>query len=140
MNKYIYIIIISIFIFSCTSNTILKKPENLMSKDKMVDVLTDMFIASSAENIKNLDLKRKVNYYPLVFEKHKIDSALFQESNYYYTSKVDEYDEILNKVEERLKELTKLYEYEKKIEDSILKAEQKLQPKLKDLKGKKTIK
>ncbi|WP_298364466.1 DUF4296 domain-containing protein [uncultured Lutibacter sp.] len=111
-----------------------------MSKDKMVDVLTDMFIASSAENIKNLDLKRKVNYYPLVFEKHKIDSALFQESNYYYTSKVDEYDEILNKVEERLKELTKLYEYEKKIEDSILKAEQKLQPKLKDLKGKKTIK
>ena len=72
MNKYIYIIIISIFIFSCTSNTILKKPENLMSKDKMVDVLTDMFIASSAENIKNLDLKRKVNYYPLVFEKHKL--------------------------------------------------------------------
>ena len=65
---------------------------------------------------------------------------MYLKNTNYYTSKVDEYDEILNKVEERLKELTKLYEYEKKIEDSILKAEQKLQPKLKDLKGKKTIK
>ncbi|WP_111707191.1 DUF4296 domain-containing protein [Lutibacter citreus] len=126
MNKIFILLFTSLFICSCTSNTILEKPENLIPKDQMVDVLTDMFVAASAENIKNIDLKRKVNYYPLVFEKYKIDSSLFKESNLYYTSIVDDYEDILNKVENRLKELDKKYEIEKKLEDSISKANLKL--------------
>lgn len=129
MNKYIYILFITFFMFSCTSNTILKKPDNLIPEDQMVDLLTDLLLAVNAETTKNLDLKRKVNYHPLVFEKYNIDSTQFKESNFYYTSRVDDYDVILLKVEERLKTLNKKFETLKREEDSIAQAIKNLEKK-----------
>ena len=114
---------------SCTSNTILKKPDNLIPEDQMVDLLTDLLLAVNAETTKNLDLKRKVNYHPLVFEKYNIDSTQFKESNFYYTSRVDDYDVILLKVEERLKALDKKFETLKREEDSIAQAIKNLEKK-----------
>lgn len=108
-----------LFFGACTSNTIFKKPNNLIPKDQMVDLLTEMLLASGAKNIKNLNLQRNVNYFPIVFEKYDIDSSRFKESNYYYTSRIDDYDEILGKVDERLKMLKQQYEQEYKIRDSI---------------------
>jgi len=126
MNKFIYILFISFLMFSCTSNTILKKPDNLIPEDKMVDLLTDLFLAINAENTKNLQLERQVNYYPLIFEKYNIDSTQFKESNFYYSSRIDEYDELLMKVEERLKALDMKYEILKRQEDSIVEAEKNM--------------
>ena len=91
MNKFIYILFIAAFLFNCTSNTIIEKPANLIPKDQMVDLLTDLLLASGGENVKNLQQKRKVNYYPFVFEKYQIDSTRFKESNYYYISTIDDY-------------------------------------------------
>lgn len=121
MNKIFYIFLISFCLINCTSNTIIKKPDNLISKDKMVDVLTDLLLASGGRNIKNIYLKRNANYYTLVYQKHKIDSTLFKESNFYYTSKIDEYDEILERVDERLRVLNARINKEKKVQDSIKK-------------------
>ena len=118
--------------FSCTSNTILKKPDNLIPEDKMVDLLTDLFLAINAENTKNLQLERQVNYYPLIFEKYNIDSTQFKESNFYYSSRIDEYDELLMKVEERLKALDMKYEILKRQEDSIVEAEKNMKNKVID--------
>jgi len=129
MNKYIYILFLSFFMLSCTSNTILKKPDDLISEDQMVDLLTDLFLAINAGTTKNLDLKRQVNYYPLVFEKHNIDSARFKESNFYYTSRVDDYDAILVKVDERLKALSEEFEALKREEDSISRVKKNLEKK-----------
>ncbi|PHS53278.1 MAG: hypothetical protein COB01_04875 [Lutibacter sp.] len=119
MNKNIYIIILSIFLSACTSNTIIKKPENLIPKDQMVDLLADLYIAKGGDNIKNINLQRNVNYFPFVFEKYQIDSIRFKESNYYYTSRIDDYDEILGKVDERLKALKKQYDDENILNDSL---------------------
>lgn len=132
MNKFIYILFISFLMFSCTSNTILKKPDNLIPEDKMVDLLTDLFLAINAENTKNLQLERQVNYYPLIFEKYNIDSTQFKESNFYYSSRIDEYDELLMKVEERLKALDMKYEILKRQEDSIVEAEKNMKNKVID--------
>ncbi|MDD3723069.1 MAG: DUF4296 domain-containing protein [Lutibacter sp.] len=104
---------------ACTSNTIIKKPNHLISKNQMVDLLTDMLIASGAENIKNIDLERNVNYFPLVFEKYGIDSTRFKESNYYYTSKIDDYEKILKKVDQRLKAIKEKLDNEIKLQDSL---------------------
>ncbi len=104
---------------ACTSNTIIKKPDHLISKNKMVDLLTDMLIASGAENIKNIDLERNVNYFPLVFEKYGIDSTQFKESNYYYTSRIDDYEKILKKVDQRLKAIKEKLDNEIKLQDSL---------------------
>jgi hypothetical protein len=117
-----------LLLINCTSNTIVEKPENLIPKDKMVDVLTDMLLASGAENIKNIQLQRNVNYFPLVYEKYKIDSTQFKESNFYYVSRIDDFEEILKKVEDRLSKLKLEKEQEQEALDSIKNIDKDLEP------------
>ena len=119
MSKFIYILCIGFFIVACTSNTIVKKPDNLIPKDQMVDLLTDMLLAAGGQSIKNVDMQRRINYFPTVYEKYNIDSTRFKESNYYYTSRIDDYDEILGKVDARLKSLKEQIEKERLNKDSI---------------------
>lgn len=118
MRKAAYTLI-GLLLVSCTSNTIYKKPENLISKDSMVLLLTDMYIASSAKNQKNKFLEREDNYMFLVYEKYKIDTTRFDISNVYYTSQVDEYTEILKKVKRNIDSLATFYKEMKKEQDSI---------------------
>jgi hypothetical protein len=113
--KKILLFLIVIFLVSCTSNTILEKPKDLIPKDTMVLLLTDLFIAKSAFIEKNTLNERKVNYMPLVYNQYKIDSSRFSTSNFYYTSKLEEYELIYKKVKEGL-EKKKL-----EIEESIRK-------------------
>lgn len=119
MKKFSYFFFLSVFLMACTSNTIMKKPDDLIPKNQMVDLLTDMLIASGAENIKNADLERNVNYFPLVFEKYGIDSTRFKESNFYYTSQIDDFEKILKKVDERLKAMKEKIDGEIKLQDSL---------------------
>jgi len=119
MKQFIAVILISIFIISCTSNTIYKKPENLISKDLMVDLLVDMQLALGAKTIKNKDGNRKVEYMHLVYEKYGIDSAQFSKSNFYYTTNIDDYNKILKKVKKRLGEMKKKFEFEQVLKDSL---------------------
>lgn len=122
MNKIKGIIFLSLFFANCTSNTILEKPKDLIPKEQMVELITDLFIASEAKGIKNENLERKINYSPLIFEKYQIDSSRFKESNLYYTSKIDEYNDILIEVDKRLKLLIAQFEKEIEEKDSIERA------------------
>lgn len=85
----------------------------------MISLLTDMYIASSAKNQKNKFLKREKNYMFLVYEKYRIDSTRFDASNTYYTSMVDEYTELLNKVKKNIDSLDVLYRKKQEVQDSI---------------------
>ena len=58
----------------------------------MALLITDLYIAKSAYSEKNINNERKINYVPLIYNKYKIDSTRFISSNYYYTSKLEEYD------------------------------------------------
>lgn len=116
MKKVVFFLLI-IFITSCTSNTILEKPKDLIPRDTMVLLITDLFIAKSAIGEKNLNNNRKVNYLPLVYNKYKIDSTRFINSNFYYTSKFEEYDLIY-------KEVKKVLETKKEELEESLKKEQ----------------
>jgi hypothetical protein len=118
MKKTVYIFLMFILILSCTSRTIYKKPENLIGKEKMITIWTDLFLAAGARSVKTKTLKTKINYAPLVLDKHKIDSTRFSESNIYYTSRIDEYEKMFEEVQKRLEDLKKIYEPKIK-EDSI---------------------
>lgn len=119
MKQFIIIIFLLVFISSCTSNTIYKKPENLISKDQMVDLLVDLQLALGAKAVKNKDGKRKVEYMHLVYEKYGIDSTRFSESNFYYTTNIDDYNKILKKVKKRLDNMKKEYELKQTQKDSL---------------------
>ena len=114
MKKYISVSILFFFL-SCTSNTIFEKPKNLIPKDTMSLLIQEMMIASSSKFINNKNLKKNINYIPFVYNQFKIDSTRFIESNLYYVSKIDEYQEILtnakNRLEFRKDSLTSLSSY-----------------------------
>jgi len=130
MNRILLISIFVLLITSCTSNTIVKKPENLIPKDQMVELITEMMIASGGENIRNLQGNRNENYFPLIYEKYHIDSNRFKNSNTYYTSRIDDYEEILNKVQERLDVMRKKYEEERFRNDSLIPPEERQRPEI----------
>ena len=56
--KKISSIFLFIFLVSCTSNTIFKEPKDLIPKDTMSLLIQEMMIASSAKNVKNINLEK----------------------------------------------------------------------------------
>ena len=110
-----------IFLASCTSNTIFKKPEDLIPSDTMSLLMQDMMVASSAKFVKNLNKQTKINYMGFVYDKYLIDSARFQSSNYYYTSKIDLYEDILTDAKTQLENKKDFYANIVSRQDSIRK-------------------
>ena len=114
-----------IFLSSCTSNTIFKKPEDIIPKDTMSLLIQDMMIASSAKFIKNTNKQKKINYMSFVYDKYKIDSVRFQNSNFYYISKIDLYEEIITDAKVKLENKKKFFTKLKARQDSINKLKRK---------------
>ena len=132
MNKVLYIVIAFLMV-SCYDVNSSKKPDDLISQDKMVDVIVDMSLLNSAKGVnkrlienQNLDLKA------FIYEKHNIDSLQFAESNTYYANRIDDYNVIYAKVKDSLTTLKDKYATierdEKKVKrrkDSIRRAKRK---------------
>lgn len=86
----------------------------------MINIWTDLYIAIGAKSIKTKKLEKKKNYIPLVLEKYKIDSVQFSKSNIYYTSRIEEYEEMFEEVQKRLNDLKNIYDPETEL-DSLMK-------------------
>lgn len=123
--KHLYYIFAVIILFSsCTSNTIFKEPKDLIPQDQMVDLIVDMQLAVGGKTVTNLNQQRS-NYMPLIYEKHGVDSARFARSNFYYSTKIDDYTRMLQTVKVRLDTLLKIHENLLREKDSIEKIKRK---------------
>lgn len=114
-----------VFLFSCESKVNYEKPKDLIPKEQMIDLLYDMHLAVGTSNLRNKNLEKDRNYMSLVYEKYNIDSTRFAISNIYYTSQVDEYEEMFEEVERRLEELHLKYQSQR---DSIINASKRRGP------------
>jgi hypothetical protein len=117
-NSYLFLFILLV---SCTSNTIFEKPKDLIPKDTMSLLLQEMMISSSAKFIKNKNNQKNINYMPFVYENFKIDSTRFKSSNYYYMSKIDVYQEILENAQNSIAARQEVLTNRKTVLDSIKK-------------------
>jgi len=114
MKRILIIFCCFISIISCNKNTV-EKPENLIDRDKMVNILHDI---SLLEAIKNQNINGGVttkvsNEY--IYKKYKIDSAQFAKSNKYYASDIEGYKKMIEEVKAKLaKETTATEEQMKK--------------------------
>ena len=104
MNKLNVIIILSI-ILGC-SNSLTQKPippDNLISQEKMVDIIYDMTLINVAKGV-NKSILENNGIIPeqYLFNKHSIDSILFARSNEYYSYDLKTYQIIYDKVKIRL--------------------------------------
>lgn len=120
MKNFFYFFSI-LFLLSCTSNTILEKPKDLIPRDSMSLLIGEMMIASSSKYIKNKFQETEINYMPLVYELYRIDSVRFQSSNLYYMSKIDDYQKILEKATQGIEAKKEMYASQKTRLDSLRK-------------------
>lgn len=99
----VLICLIMVCFLGCHSSGKPEKPDNLIAKEKMVDILYDVFVLNAAKG-SNKRILENNGIYPenFVFEKHGIDSAQFAESNAYYGFYVEDYEAIINDVEQRI--------------------------------------
>ena len=104
MNKLKLIIILSL-VLGC-NNSLNQEPippENLISKEKMIDIIYDMTLINVAKGV-NKSILENNGIIPeqYLFKKHSIDSILFAKSNEYYSYDLKTYQTIYDKVKIKL--------------------------------------
>lgn len=103
--KRVVLFVILLSLIGC--NTTIEKPNNLIEKDKMIDILYDISLleAIKTQNINGGINNKDANAY--LYKKYKIDSLQLVQSNKYYASDIEEYKKMFAKVKARLEEQTK---------------------------------
>ena len=126
MRKLNFITII-FFLLSCTNNSFIEQPfqpTNLISKEKMVDIIYDMTLISVAKGVNKKILENNgIIPEQYIFNKHSIDSTVFAQSNEYYSFDLKIYQSIYDAVKIKL-------EYNKRITNDSLDVMKKLSAEL----------
>jgi len=132
--KKLILPLLFILLFSSCKNDVVKKPDNLIEIDRMVDVMYDLSLLEAMKyQSPNALGTHKTDPTEYIYIKYKIDSAQFVQSNMYYASDYKEYKNIYNQINARLKKNKSLVEASIKIEKKkvllLKKARQKLKVK-----------
>lgn len=94
------VLVIVIFLWGCQDVKHPEIPENLIGKEKMVEILTDAYLANAARSIdQKAILAHGLKMDSLIYKKHQIDSLQFADSNEYYSANLKDYFEMFQKVE-----------------------------------------
>lgn len=109
-KKLTVYICLAFMLNACYKYNAPKKPENLISKQKMACILIDLRLIQSitGNNTKVLD-SNNVKPAQYVYKKHNIDSLQFALSNNYYAFYVSDYEDIYTKVNDSLQVLREKY-------------------------------
>ena len=102
MKKGVLFFILISLILSCKEEVV-KKPENLIEKEIMVDVMYDLALLEAIKyQSPNAIETHKINPDEYIYKKYKIDSAQFVQSNMYYASDYKEYKKMYDQINSRL--------------------------------------
>lgn len=105
-------------LMSCQDIERKPKPDDLIAEDKMVDVLVDISLFHGARSYNKALLKEKgIQPYNYLWEKYKIDSTRFLESNNYYSDHPKQYEKIYEQVKIKLESLQVKYDSLREIEE-----------------------
>ena len=102
MKKVVLFFILISLILSCKEEVV-KKPENLIEKEIMVDVMYDLALLEAIKYQSTNELEtHKINPDEYIYKKYKIDNAQFVQSNMYYASDYKEYKKMYDQINSRL--------------------------------------
>ena len=101
MKNLIYILI-GFLLFGCGSDRP-EKPDNLIPKEKMSEIIYDVFVLNAAKGInKRILEQRGVFPQDYVYKKYHIDSLQFALSNDYYSYDTKTYEDIMAQVKQKI--------------------------------------
>lgn len=110
MKKGVLFFILISLILSCKEEVV-KKPENLIEKEVMVNVMYDLALLEAIKyQSPNALQAHKINPDEYIYKKYKIDSAQFVKSNMYYASDYKEYKKMYDQINSRLEKNKSLLE------------------------------
>jgi len=113
--KIFFVLTISIVLLVSCDKTTVKKPDNLIKEDEMVEILYDLSVLEAIKSQKPAVLdSNSVNSKTYVYEKYKIDSLQFAKSDQYYASDIPNYKKMYEQVSKKIEE-------NKAIADSLIK-------------------
>jgi hypothetical protein len=114
------ILISMLFISSCNPKPNIKAPDNLIQKEKFIDIMVDIrMIETTIRNKigRGNDINKTTEYYyNYVFDKYNISREQFNSSLDYYSKDVKEMQEINISVVEKLTQLESEVKAQKKAE------------------------
>ena len=121
-----------ILIYSCNEKVI-EPPKNLIAQEKMEEILYDLALINAAKSINKSVLETyDIEVMPYIFTKYGIDSIQFVESDIYYASIPEQYEQIYSTVSSRLEKERRLLEEQKQQrQDSIRKTKEEMAKKVK---------
>jgi hypothetical protein len=101
--KKIIILLATVFVFISCKDEVIKKPNRLIEKETMVNIMYDLSVLDGIkyQNPSSLD-SFKINPKKYIYSKYKIDSVQFAQSNIYYASNYEEYSGIIDEINNRL--------------------------------------
>lgn len=130
MKKIVSLFALVALLVSCNKDLV-EKPDNLIDKKVMGDILYDMSILDALKyQDPNSLYSNGINPKTYIFQKYKIDSLQFAKSNAYYAADYREYKKMYDVLNDRLKK-------EKTAVDLAIKKEEKKAAALKKAKAKK---
>ncbi|ALM08763.1 hypothetical protein SB49_13800 [Sediminicola sp. YIK13] len=126
MMRKAVLFIFCVFLVSC-GEKVVEEPEQLISKEKMADILYDLAILTAAKNTStDILVKNNIETMEYLYSKYDIDSVQFVDNNLYYASIPSEYVAIYKEVDSRLESVQKGMDEARRIKaDSVRKARDK---------------
>jgi len=118
--KNLFVILLALLLTSC-GEKLLDKPEDLIPKDRMINILKDMTILNAARNANvtvfhDYKIEEPTTF---VFSKYGVDSLQFVTSDKYYASLPNEYEAMYTEIEKQLDNEKEQMSEAKKIKDSL---------------------
>ena len=122
--KRIAAVFLGLFLMVGCAEEVIKKPENLIPKDKMADILNDLAILNATKSTASNKFDESgIDIMEFLYQKYDIDSTQFSQSDLYYASIPLEYQSLYETVEKKLDNKAKIMEERAKAKnDSVKKA------------------
>jgi hypothetical protein len=103
MKWYHTLLLICLLSLSCNKKVKPERPNNLIPREQMINILYDLYIINGAKNVNRTQMDEKgVEADNYVFTKYDIDSLQFAKSNAYYAYDPDDYKDMVEEVRDRL--------------------------------------
>ncbi len=117
------LLILSLILFACNGKREVDKPDNLIEKPVMENILYDLTLIQAIRSFNPEKFnENKIEPRTYIYEKYKIDSAQFYQSNQYYASNMEDYKILFKNVTDRL-------EKQKTALDTIIKRKERIKSK-----------
>ena len=103
--KNLSLLLFLMLILSCQTTDKIKKPDNLLTKDQMVAILSDIAVLKSANDVNSNRLSKYIESpFDYVTEKYQIDSLTIAQNIEYYNFQFNDNLSIYKRIEENIKE------------------------------------